>query len=201
VLLTMQSPWQITERRGSNRRTSALYCNDLVTVRLAMPKKTKITDEDRKLFRDAVKSAPPRAPNEKDSESRVHEVALSTETLSELRIRGEDVISFSRSGIQQNTLRKLRKGQLDIQARLDLHGYRIDEAREVLARFLSDCLTQQVTHVSIVHGKGIRSGQDTPILKNHVDHWLRHTACVLAFSSCLPRDGGTGAVYVLLKRG
>jgi DNA-nicking Smr family endonuclease len=56
------------------------------------------------------------------------------------------------------------------------------------------------TCVRIVHGKGLRSGPNGPVLKQRVDQWLRRFEAVLAFVSARQADGGTGAVYVLLKK-
>ena len=50
-----------------------------------------------------------------------------------------------------------------------------------------------------MHGKGLRSGPAGPVLKNSVQHWLSQWDEVLAFVSAQPRDGGSGALYVLLK--
>jgi DNA-nicking Smr family endonuclease len=53
--------------------------------------------------------------------------------------------------------------------------------------------------VRIVHGKGKRSGNRGPVLKHLVNHWLQRMDAVLAFGSARAVDGGSGAVYVLLR--
>jgi DNA-nicking Smr family endonuclease len=53
--------------------------------------------------------------------------------------------------------------------------------------------------VRIIHGKGYRSGARGPVLKNAVNLWLRRHLDVMAFASARAIDGGTGAVYVLLR--
>jgi len=110
----------------------------------------------------------------------------------------EDILQFSRPGIQDKILRKLRSGQYTMEAKLDLHGKTIEEAKQALAQFLLYCQRQKVRHALIIHGKGRR--QHKPILKNKLNHWLRQTDQVLAFSSAIARDGSTGAVYVLLRK-
>ena len=110
-----------------------------------------------------------------------------------------DTLNFSRSGLQQNVLKKLRQGKHPIEHDLDLHGLTVVEARRALVVFLEECEIAGIRHAIIVHGKGFRS-KDKPIIKPMVNRWLRATDRVLAFHSAQPKDGGTGAVYVLLKK-
>ena len=112
---------------------------------------------------------------------------------------GEELL-FSRTGIQQRVLKQLRRGHYRIDAELDLHGMTVDEARLTLTDFLKHCLGNGARCVRIVHGKGHGSLNKLPILKNKVNSWLQQRDEVLAFSSARPDDGGTGALYVLLKR-
>jgi len=111
-----------------------------------------------------------------------------------------DELLYSRSGLQHGVLRKLRRGQIRIERELDLHGMTVAEARPALARFLAVCQNDRVRCVRIVHGKGHRSPHKRPVLKGKLDAWLRTRDEVLAYCSAPRRDGGTGAVYVLLKR-
>lgn len=112
---------------------------------------------------------------------------------------GEE-LTFARPGVQQKLLRRLRRGQFSTAAELDLHGNTVAEAQEALAEFLSDCRIRGVRSVRIIHGKGLRSRDGRPVIKNKVARWLRHRDEVVAFCSARPVDGGTGALYVLLKR-
>lgn len=114
-------------------------------------------------------------------------------------VTGSQLISFHHPGIQHKTLRKMRKGQYTIEAVLDLHGMKIDLAEHAINQFLVNCVEQRLRHVLIIHGKG-HAGQ-LPLLKNKLNHWLRHMNCVLAFCSASPFHGGSGALYVLLKQG
>ena len=84
-------------------------------------------------------------------------------------------------------------------ARIDLHGLTQSAARDRLAEFLQNTRSAGIRCVRIIHGKGYRSGARGPILKIAVDLWLRRHLDVMAFSSARPIDGGTGAVYVLLR--
>ena len=72
-------------------------------------------------------------------------------------------------------------------------------ARYQLAEFLTYSRNAGRRCVRIVHGKGYRSGARGPVLKAAVDLWLRRHLDVMAFTSARAIDGGTGAVYVLLR--
>ncbi len=112
---------------------------------------------------------------------------------------GEEVL-FSRPGLQYGLIRKLRRGQLSMHGELDLHGMSVPEAREALTGFLHDALARGLRGVRIIHGKGHGSPNRRPVLKTHINYWLRQRDEILAFCSARPVDGGTGAVYVLLRR-
>ena len=96
-------------------------------------------------------------------------------------------------------LKKLRQGKNPIEHSLDLHGLTVVEARKELLGFFDECKASGLRHAIIIHGKGFRS-KDRPVIKPMVNRWLRATDNVLAFHSAQPKDGGNGAVYVLLKK-
>ena len=110
-----------------------------------------------------------------------------------------DVLSFSRSGLQHKVLKKLRQGKQPIEHVLDLHGLTVELARIELIEFLGECEALGLRNVIIVHGKGYRS-RNKPVIKPMINRWLKATDNVLAFHSAQPKDGGNGAVYVLLKK-
>ena len=112
----------------------------------------------------------------------------------------EEALFFARSGLQQHLLRQLKRGELRPEAHLDLHGHTIAEASAQLTAFLANTQGAGLRCVCIIHGKGYRSADGRPALKTQVNQWLRDTPAVLAFSSTRPRDGGMGALYVLLRR-
>lgn len=111
---------------------------------------------------------------------------------------GEELL-YRGEGLQDSTFRKLRRGALHVGRELDLHGMRSDEAKLAVGRFINECQARDVRCVRIIHGKGLRSKGDGPVLKQRLDGWLRHRQEVLAFCSARPEHGGTGAVYVLLR--
>lgn len=110
-----------------------------------------------------------------------------------------DTLSFCRGDVGRRTFRKLGRGRFSVQAELDLHGMTVREARVALARFVDAALYHGHRCVRIIHGKGRGSGMAGPVLKGKVDAWLRRWDSVLAFVSAQPVDGGSGAIYVLLK--
>lgn len=111
-----------------------------------------------------------------------------------------DELSFLRAGIQKQTLRKLKRGLISIQDELDLHGMFVKQARTIVQDYISRCVNRGIYAVRIIHGKGLGSKDKYPVLKNNLNKWLQLNDNVLAFCSARPVDGGTGAVYVLLKR-
>lgn len=110
-----------------------------------------------------------------------------------------DILSYMQPGIQKTVFKKLRTGKYRIDAELDLHGMRSADARVSIQSFLLKAKERQWRCVRIVHGKGLRSSNKGPVLKGLVNQWLRRLDDVLAFHSAPPEDGGTGAVYVLVK--
>lgn len=113
-------------------------------------------------------------------------------------VAGEEFVSFKQDSIPNKTLRKLRKGQYNVDAILDLHGMSVEEAKCTVETFLQQCINEGIRVALIIHGKGSHSR--APILKNKLNHWLRKVNVVLAFCSAAPTHGSRGAIYVLFKR-
>lgn len=120
------------------------------------------------------------------------------ELYSDQEIETGEVLLFTRPGLQKRVLQDLRRGRLEMGLELDLHGLTVPYARELLQEFLRECRRRDVRCVQIIHGKG-KSSDGQPVLKHKLNIWLRQREEVLAFCSARPRDGGTGAVYVLLR--
>ena len=110
-------------------------------------------------------------------------------------------LSYTQPGVQRNVLKKLKTGRYSIQAEIDLHGLYVEEARTELSAFLKAAQQNRKLCVRIIHGKGRKNAERGPRLKPAVNQWLQRNKNVLAFCSARNNDGGTGAVYVLLKRG
>jgi DNA-nicking Smr family endonuclease len=173
-----------------------------------------INSEDAALFREAAAGAQPVAtrrvplrappPPARARFRRRDEAAVLRESLSvsaeSMALETGEELSFRRPGVPERLFRELRRGRLAIRDEIDLHGLTSNEARDELRKFLAASVSAGVQCVRVVHGKGLRSGQRGPVLKASVNRWLRQWDTVLAFVSTPARDGGTGAVYVLLAR-
>ena len=115
-------------------------------------------------------------------------------------VAAEDELYWARDGVQDGQMRKLKAGQVSFEGSLDLHGMNVERARETLWSFFDEATRMEVRCVRITHGKAARTDGKRPMIKSHVNTWLRQHPQVLGFASCLAKHGGTGAVYVLLKR-
>ena len=178
--------------------------------------KKKITPEDQKLFREAMRhvkplqskkeKAPPEPapwPNvklrphfEEEEEGLLRPAPFSDHEYLD-PVDSAARIEFSRPGVSQQLMRELRRGKQMIDAILDLHGKTVEEAREALQEFISNCQEHGQTRAIVIHGKG--HGKAPPILKNKLNHWLRQVDAVLAFCSARKEEGGSGALYLRLR--
>ena len=116
-------------------------------------------------------------------------------------IDSDDALSFTRVGVNPQTVRKLRRGQWVIQAQLDLHGLTRDDARMAVADFIRRAARDGIRCVRVVHGKGNGSINREPVLKGLARRWLAQTLDVLAYPQARAADGGAGAMIVLLRGG
>ena len=168
-----------------------------------------------RLFRDAVADAVPLADTgrrepqragaspravqfERDERAALAE-SLSDELDVERLLETDEALSYRRAGVGADVPRRLRRGQWVIQRQIDLHGLRVDEAREALGEFLADCVRREIRCVRIIHGKGLGSRNREPVLKGKVLRWLAQRDEVLAFCQARPHDGGSGALVALLR--
>lgn len=135
---------------------------------------------------------------ERDDAAVLHE-AISDEFDVETLLDTDDALSFRRHDIGPEVVRKLRRGVWSIQAQLDLHGLRRDEAREQLGAFLREADKHGLRCVRVIHGKGNGSPGREPVLKAKVKSWLVQKSEVIAFAQARAADGGHGALLVLLR--
>lgn len=170
--------------------------------------------DDTALFRDSVKGVKP-LPQDRAAPYRRRTRPIPRQSLADdarvleemlvpdhdpAEIETGEELCYAREGVQHGLMRRLRRGQYAIAAELDLHGMTVVEARAALGQFLAACQATHKRCVRIIHGKGLSSPDRKPVLKSRVNAWLQHTDDVLAFCSARPSDGGTGAVYVLLRK-
>ncbi len=179
-----------------------------------MKKKITISKEDQNLFRSEVSDSRPLKP-----QNRVHHTAIRPHkkvTHTHLQDNAEEIycvsdfidpsnyctsnqqLSFKTAGVQNRQFQKLKQGQIMIEEILDLHGLTIEQARSRVDLFIADCMKCHLRCIIIIHGKGGRG--KPPMIKTMVNHWLKQINDIIAFTSAQPCDGGTGAVYVLLRK-
>ena len=106
-------------------------------------------------------------------------------------------------GVDHRLAQRLHHGDFAVQAQCDLHGHTVDEAKDVVQRFVTQAYTAGQRCVRVIHGRGRNSRDNRPVLKEQVQLWLSHgrlSRLVLAFATAPATDGGAGAVYVLLRR-
>ena len=172
-----------------------------------------ITDEDIALFRKSVGAIKPiaqdTAPHTRQTpKPRRLPQAVDRQTLTAMppdcprsgAVAAEEKLLFQRPGIQNKTLHRLRRGQFTIEAELDLHGMTVVAATSSLTAFLARCTNSGIRCARIIHGKGQGSKDGKPVIKNTINQWLRQRDEILAFCAARPADGGTGAMYVLIKK-
>ncbi|TKB50221.1 DNA endonuclease SmrA [Ferrimonas sediminicola] len=116
-------------------------------------------------------------------------------------VEPEDPIGFARDGVQHGVYKNLRLGKYQVDARLDLHGLSVAQAKQTLLQFIRDCQRVEVRTALVLHGKGMHTRPFKGLLKSYVAHWLPQMPEVLAYHSALKQHGGNGAVYLLLKKG
>ncbi len=179
-----------------------------------------MADDERKLFEEAMSDvAPlvrerrvlPRSGDRRDRSLAHRRAAAVTpqgddpNTLSDREVAPLDpwyVLEFKRPGVQNGVFRKLKQGRYEAEARLDMHRMTVAIARRELFDFIEECFRLGLRSVLLVHGKGERKPERerSAVLKGYVDVWLRDLGVVQAFHSARPQHGGTGAVYVLLRK-
>lgn len=174
-----------------------------------------IDDDERDLFRQEVgpvrriraerirhrpdPPAPVARQRELDEAAVMHELAHGPIDFAVVET-GEE-LSWLHPGLQNRVLKRLRRGHWRVQDELDLHQMNIEAAANSIRSFIADARRDGLSCVKIIHGKGLRSGPGGPQLKRLTARILTRLDRVCAFASAPPRDGGTGAVYVLLRPG
>jgi DNA-nicking Smr family endonuclease len=109
-----------------------------------------------------------------------------------------DGTSYCRAGVSADVIKRLQRGDWRIQSACDLHHLTSDEARNVLASHIQQCLQQGQRCIRVIHGQGYGSAGGTPVLKAKVQSWLVQMDAVTAFVQAKPEQGGAGALVVLL---
>lgn len=176
---------------------------------------TKLPEEDKALFQAAMADVTPLHPTKKHAEKKPLSVKKDHHRSAIEKLKPSSVlylsdpydysitaacsIHFIRLGFSPKRFKELQKGLIPWQATLDLHHLNMEQAKEYFIQFINNALKNKHRSLLIIHGKGGYNGA-APVLKNLVSHWLPQIPELLAFTSALPKHGGVGAVYVLLKK-
>ncbi len=174
----------------------------------------RVNKEDMALFRQAVgavnpvrqdaiisrRSKPKPRPTQRVADERQTLVDMALGLSDPEILETGDELYFKRDGIQSRLFQKLKRGQIKVEYELDLHGMTIAMAKQALCEFLAKAQSANWRCIRIIHGKGKGSKHGVPVLKGKLNHWLRQRDEMLAFCSARPMDGGTGAMYVLIKK-
>lgn len=108
-------------------------------------------------------------------------------------------LSYAQPGVRAKETNALKKGNFKLDAELDLHGFTRDQAEIKILQFLKECMQYQCRYIRIIHGKGYNSGERFPVIKNTTYQVLKANNNVIAFHSAAEKDGGVGAINILLK--
>ena len=146
----------------------------------------------------AARPAPLPRQRQQDERAALRET-LSDEFDASTLLHVDEHLSYLRAGIGPDVPARLRRGQWAVQRQIDLHGLRVDQARQALAAFIAAACRSGVRCVRVVHGKGHGSPGKTSVLRAKVPGWLIQKHEVLAFVQARPPDGGAGALLGLLR--
>jgi DNA-nicking Smr family endonuclease len=168
---------------------------DLLLFEQAVGPIRRMADQD---AAPARPKPPPEPVQSRLDEARVpHELTRSVIDPAEIEV-GEE-LSYLKNGLSPRLLRRLKRGHFSIADEIDLHQMNAAAARSTVKLFLDESRRDGRLCVKIIHGKGLRSRSEGPVLKRLVDGMLRRRGDVLAFASAPPAEGGTGAVVVLMR--
>lgn len=167
-------------------------------------RKREVSDEERTLFRDTFRDVRPHVPPAAEKPSAKTKA-----------VPKKSPPRPAQTGVDGRTAERLRRGQLEPQSRLDLHGLTEAAAHRALASFLQNARAQGLRLVLVVTGKGLRQpADDEPfdlelharsrgVLKSMVPRWLKEpqlAPLVAETRSAHRRHGGAGALYIYLRK-
>jgi DNA-nicking Smr family endonuclease len=214
-------PLKTSAPRGQPKVSAARFPLPAAPARPKLPPPTPTAsgEDDASLFAQAVRdvqrladgpqrvlpSVAPRLPDP-DAEDREVRAELDSLVSGELALDLSDTDEFVEGAVpdlDRRTRLRLRRGEFAVQAHLDLHGLTRDEAREALGAFFRQQRALGHRCVLVIHGRGLNSKDQVPVLKESMGRWLSRGSLgreVLGFCTARPCDGGAGALYVLLRR-
>jgi len=168
------------------------------------------TNDDSQLFRSSVgeikriqsdKLPPNSLPSQPNKQLNIkHQHPAELDFTYEQTVEGSESVFFSREGVNGKTVKRMKRGDIQIADCLDLHGLNEKSAENTINQFIASNHSLSHRYIMIVHGKGHGSNKKYPVLKNLAVNLLSSHPDVLALTTAIQRDGGTGALYVLLKK-
>ncbi|HZV20064.1 MAG TPA: Smr/MutS family protein [Hyphomicrobiales bacterium] len=169
-----------------------------------------LSQEERELWAHVTRFDEPLSPRA-EPRPKAHKVSAISEPGAACNLFEADARGAAPSSFDPRRMRRLARGQRDIDARLDLHGLRQEEAYRALQRFLASCREKGHRHVLIITGKGRSEAaeelgfcaQQRGVLRRLVPHWLSEPAMrthVVSFTESALRHGGSGALYVTIRK-
>lgn len=174
-----------------------------------------VSDDDKKLFRNSVGAVTPLrkakdtpaktlcakaiVPHKKNSYKPQPPSAPYLSSYIQENVNADTLLSWSSQSLPKKRWQEFQQGAIPYQDTLDLHGMTSDNAQKAFLHFMEQAYSTEKRCVLIVHGKGGLHGK-MPIIKNLVNRWLQQHPYTRAFHSAAARHGGSGAVYVLLKK-
>jgi DNA-nicking Smr family endonuclease len=178
--------------------------DDLSVFSQAMSNVKPLEKKGGKIVQTHVKkTAPPYPAPNVDQEVMEHLRDLVNGTIDMDITFSDEYIEGSISGVDRNTMKRLKRGLIPIQDHIDLHGLTQRDAETRVRDFLVKSQGRGLQCVLIVHGRGLNSPDSIPVLKERLPVWLNRGPArkiVKAFASARPYDGGTGAIYVLMRK-
>ncbi|MBT1445934.1 Smr/MutS family protein [Shewanella sp. JM162201] len=125
-------------------------------------------------------------------------LALSVDTVNLKRVKGDEIVSFAREGVQEAVLKTLRLGRYEAKTRFDFRGLSLSEARKTLLELIDGALFRGERNLLLVCGKGLGNKPFEAVMKSALTTWLSQLEVVRAFHSATREEGGSGALYVML---
>lgn len=203
---------QMKRNRGSGSEAldapkpavTAPVMDDLAQFREAMSDVTLLKGAGRRVVKSPDQEARPiHPPNAGDLEVMAHLSDL-VSGIAEMDITfSDEYIEGAVKGFDRKLMQRLKQGLFPVQDHIDLHGCKREDAELKVTEFLLRSYRFGLRCVLVVHGRGLNSEDHIPVLKERLPVWLNRGSVkriVLAFSTARPYDGGTGAIYVLLRR-
>ena len=136
-----------------------------------------------------------------DADSKLMRQAMQGAIEFDLELSDEYMRGFVR-GLDSKIFQQLKAGSLSVEGHLDLHGQNADQAHDALLFFMRESYLAGRRVVLVIPGRGRNSPGGLGILRTEIQSWLTREPLrriVLAFCTAQPRDGGTGALYILLR--